>query len=349
VTATEIQGTEKLMWRRYAATFLTEAHSHGYEKPYIDACLSYAKKLILQGIPPIYDVEHLSLLSGYSLKYIYGVTNSSSNFYRKFKILKKNGTLREISEPLPSLKEIQSWILENILTKIPVNAAAKAFVRGRSIRDNARFHKSQKYIVTVDIFDFFGTIGYGRVYRMFCSLGYSETVSLILAKLCCLDDKLPQGSSTSPAISNIIFRSLDELIFDFARENRMRYTRYADDITLSGESCPPIVLNWLRSTLLRDGFRLNSTKTRVLRSHQRQLVTGIVVNSKLQAPRSIRRQLRKDAYYIEKYGIDTHAIESKIDRAHFREHLLGIAGFVLWLNPNDRDALKLRAILNQEL
>src|SRR5258708_30516670 len=98
----------------------------------------------------------------------------------------------------------------------------------------------------------------------------------MLGGLCCLDDRLPQGAPTSPALSNIVCRRLDARIAGFCRACDCRFTRYADDIAISGNPDVPQVLNFVREALAESGFQLNETKTRVLSSHQRQIVTGVV-------------------------------------------------------------------------
>ncbi len=95
------------------------------------------------------------------------------------------------------------------------------------------------------------------------------------------------------------------------------------------------------------GFELNTKKTRVFRPHQRQIVTGIVVNEKLQAPRTMRRKLRQDSYYIEKFGLDQHIMKRNIEKSSYVEHLLGQSGFVKFINPKDRDAKKIQDVLRK--
>ena len=105
-------------WVEYREKFTTNAKRAQKSATYIKKNLDYAEKLYNQNLPIIYNPSHFSKLVGYSLQYLYAASNASSKFYREFEIKKKNGSFRKISEPLPSLKEIQKWILENILNKI---------------------------------------------------------------------------------------------------------------------------------------------------------------------------------------------------------------------------------------
>lgn len=325
-------------WRHYAATFLEQAHEAGLSKQDVDTCLTYAKKLLLQGIPPIYSLEHFASLVGYDVSYISGAISVTDRYYRKFTIIKKSGGDRDISEPLPSLKEIQRWILDNILRAVPVHASAKAYSTGTSVKDNARFHRSQKYVVTIDIKDFFPSIKAGRVFAIFREIGFSKHISGILTDLCCLSRSLPQGAPTSAHLSNLILRALDARCFGFARSRDIRYTRYADDLTFSGDFDPAKLIELVYSILSDFGFSPNLDKTRILGKSTRQMVTGIVVNEKMQAPREMRRKLRQESFYIRKFGMDSHIVQSGIQKQNYVLHLLGKAGFIRFVNPYDRDA-----------
>jgi RNA-directed DNA polymerase len=121
----------------------------------------------------------------------------------------------------------------------------------------------------------------------------------------------------------------------------LRYTRYADDLTFSGEKIGQDTIEYVYRVLRDFKFEPNLKMTRLLRRSQRQIVTGLVVNEKLQAPREVRRKLRQHAYFIKKFGIEDHAAFTEITNAHFKEHLLGCAGFVKSVNANDRDAIAL--------
>lgn len=289
------------------------------------------------------------MLVGYKYQYLIKISNGAKKFYRTFEIPKKSGGFREISEPLPSLKEIQHWILGEILEKVPVSRYAKAYVHKRSIRENARFHISQKVVLTIDLENFFGSLKFGKVYGLFLKLGYSAPVSTMLTNLCCLDGSLPQGAPTSPTLSNILMLQTDKMIAGFIKEKKIRYTRYADDLTFSGDFEPGIVITFVKSVMNDVNLRVNEKKIRVRRPGQRQEVTGVIVNEKLQAPREMRRELRQAVYYIQKYGLASHLDKTENLKANHIYHWLGIANFILFLNPKDEDALRCREILRRYL
>ncbi|MED3860854.1 reverse transcriptase family protein [Priestia megaterium] len=326
-----------MIWEVYQRDFTKAALEVGHSERYIEKNLKRAYRLYLQDIPIIYDQQHLSYLVGYDIEYLTKVSNSQRNFYRYFNIPKKNGGIRGIAEPLPNLKDIQRWILEEILYNCDTSEYAKAYRKNISLKENAKFHRGQKKVLTIDIEDFFGSIKHSSVYDLYVSLGYSPDVATMLTNICTLKGSLPQGAVTSPSLSNLLMKNIDKRIAAFSKKNKIRYTRYADDLTFSGDFNIGKVIRVVSKILTSQGFKVNSGKTRVRFPHQRQEVTGIVVNQKLQAPSQMRKELRKNIYYIKKYGLDSHLQFIQKDKHQFLKHLLGIANHIVFINPSDKE------------
>lgn len=335
----------------FSLRFISEAEakkSKSIDSRYVVNALSYARKLMHSDLPVIFDRDHFCALVGYSRDFVDGAATSSSVFYRRFSVKKKSGGFRDIYEPLPSLKYIQRWILDNIISRIHVSPAAKAFLPGRGIRDSARFHLGRKFVLRMDIEGFFPSISQRRVFGLFRSFGYSSDVSYLISRLCCMGGELPQGSPTSPCISNLILRRLDARLLAFSKKNNLRYTRYADDFTISGESFSWSLVDFVSHVVFSEGFKINQSKTRVMRGGSRQVVVGAVVNSHLNSPREFRRELRKCAYFIERHGLDGHLQAIDERRSGVRDYYLGKASFALHLNSRDRDAIALRDVVLRE-
>lgn len=154
----------------YRIQFIDQARGLGYQDCEIENLLDYALSLHEKGLPIIYDQEHLSLLLGYDYSFLLAISNSQQYFYRPYEIPKKHGGTRLILEPYPDLKDIQTWVLKNILevaSKDMVSPLAKAFVPGKNLRDNARFHRNTNIVVALDLHDFFGSIKESQVYEVF--------------------------------------------------------------------------------------------------------------------------------------------------------------------------------------
>lgn len=323
-------------YERYQKAFTEKAIQNGYSVDEINKCLNYSKPIIEKGIPVIYNTSHLSALVGFNKKYLKRASAHTSSFYKRHVIPKKNKKLRILDEPLPNLKEIQYWILNNILNKIKISRYAKAYTSGRNIKDHVKYHKSQKMVLTLDIKDFFTNITSEHINSFFIQLGYSNYVANLLTKLCCLNNSLPQGAPTSPILSNIIMKPFDEVISTFCKNSNLRYSRYADDLAFSSDKIDVNELTTLiNSNLNIIGLKLNESKTMLMSNNQRQIISGIITNSKIQVPREKRDELRQAIYYIEKFGLENHLSRIQISKANYIRHLLGLANYVSFINPKD--------------
>lgn len=344
----------------YSIEFRKAASYSGMTSEQIELSLSYAENLYKQGLPIIFDQLHLSLLVGYDYKFLLAISNDAKAFYKHYLIPKRNGGERVIDEPLPSLKEIQSWILSEILnpaSKKMVSPVAKAFIRGKSLRDNARFHRGKEKVIALDIADFFHNIGYGAVYGIFQQMGYSKPVCVMLSRLCTLHGSLPQGAPTSPMLSNMFFMDADQKIFHYCRERKIQYTRYADDMIFSGNDIyTNHLISYVKMLLTSKHLELNASKTKVMGRGARQRVTGVVVNDKMQVQRGYRDKIRQEVYYITKYGLTSHweNIHRKLPAwinspLLYLKHLMGKVYFVLQINPHDDDFLMYEKMLKIRL
>jgi RNA-directed DNA polymerase len=340
----------------YEKEFSKKALDSGYSADELYRCLVYARPLFNKKLPIIYNLSHFSAHVGYNSKFIRRAikTNHTEFFYRKYSIPKKNGNPRIINEPLPSLKEIQKWILENILNNMPISAYAKAYTFNRSIKDHVRYHKNQKIVLTLDIENFFNNITTDKVEKLFIDKGYSPLVSNFMSKLCTLKNSLPQGAPTSPRISNILMLPFDNEISKYCKPKKIdgkivqvKYTRYADDLAFSGEINKGEIIELVTNELKKIGLTLNVEKTIEKNQNQQQIISGIVVNKKIQVPRKKRDELRQSMYYIDKFGLENHLAKIECTKANYITHLLGIANYIVFINPNDKKTLEIRAKLFQ--
>ena len=329
----------------YKDAFIKEAHKTGYSLTNIQRCLDYAEALYLHQVPVIYNPTHLSGLVGYKKEYLKKASLFPNYFYRDFEVAKKNGSKRLISEPLPSLKEIQIWILRNILYKVPSSAFAKAYRPTVTLLENLRFHKKQSKVFTLDLENFFPSIRVEAIENEFLKLGYSKIVSKLLSKLCTRNGTLPQGAPTSPYLSNLVFKEADAAIAAYCKEHKIRYTRYADDMSFSGDFDENELLQKVTETVEKIGLRINAKKTKLMTTGMRQTVTGVVVNEKPQVVFYKRNELRQALYYIQKFGFEEHREYKEIDQKNYLEHLLGKINFVLLINPKDAEFIKYKALL----
>lgn len=335
---------------QYNTIFREKAKISGYSEENILKCLAYANPLLIRNFPVIYNTTNFAALVGYNKSYLKKAALFTSSYYRVFKIPKKDkNDFREIKEPLPSLKEIQLWILNNILYNEKPSKYAKAYIRKRNLQENVKFHVNKDKVLNLDFKNFFPSIKRSAVEGIFLSFGYSSNIANLLSKLCCLEECLPQGAPTSPYISNLYLKSFDDEVFAFCKSKNIRYTRYADDMTFSGDFDELEVINFIEKKVEGSPVELNSKKTKVMLRNQRQVVTGIVVNDKVQVPKKYRNKIRLEMYFIAKYGIAEHLVKSRNTKANYLKHLQGKIEYLLHFNPEDAEFLGYRTKLKELL
>lgn len=338
-------------WDIYKEEFTRRAQSIGKSEKYITENLNYADKLFKKELPIIYDYKHLSKLIGVHHSYFYQVTNDQENFYRKFHIKKHNGNLRTIHEPLPTLKNIQKWLLENLFSNIKISKFAKAYVKEVSIKENVRFHRGQKTVLKLDLKNFFPSIKSKDIYHSLMQCGYSKQLTVLITELCVINNRLPQGAPTSPILSNIVLKTFDDQVSDYCIKNKIRYTRYADDMTFSGDFNIGEVIAHVKRNLSKLNLKLNDKKTRVLRNNTRQLVTGITVNEKIQVAKPYRKNIRLEMYFINKYGLSDHLNHNKYQgsKISYVKSLLGKIKYCIFINPKDYEMIEYEGFLENIL
>ncbi len=249
--------------------------------------------------------------------------------YRHFTIAKRGGGEREINAPMPQLKLLQARLAELLyecikeLEMVQPNRTrvTHGFQLGRSIITNAEQHRQRRYVLNLDLEDFFGSINFGRVRGFFhkdVSFELAEPVATTIAQIACWQNKLPQGSPCSPVISNLIGHIMDIRLLRLAKATKCRYTRYADDISFSTNACDfPSALavrnadalhiwtlsDTLESAIQRAGFAVNHTKTRMQIKGSRQEATGLIVNEKVNVKAEYARQTRAMCHHLFSKGV----------------------------------------------
>lgn len=223
--------------------------------------------------------------------------------YHTFKIpKKKKGEFREISSPVRQLKNIQ-YLIKIILEEIyKPKECVMGFVKQRSVVDNAKKHLNRCYVQNLDIKDFFPSVSQEMILRcLHFTYKINSKVASMIARLCCIRREdgsivLPQGSPTSPIIANMVFEKLDDAIMILAKDFHLDYTRYADDMTFSGEynafKDEGSFMKRLSSIIEQNGFKLNPDKKRIQKHGSRQEVTGIIISSKTNVRRKYVKEIR---------------------------------------------------------
>lgn len=279
-------------------------------------------------------------------------------------IAKRSGGVRLLEVPRRRLREAQRRVLHAILDGVPPHPAAIGFVRGRSVVDHARAHAGSEVVIGLDLADFFASVSRARVRAVFVALGYPLGVARLLAGLATnLTPRserppsierdawahlraahLPQGAPTSPALANLVLHGLDVRVAAFARTIGARYSRYADDVVLSGGDtlarASSRVLATVSAIVIEEGFTPRWRKTRVMRASARQRVGGLVVNAAPAVARAERERLEATLVNCARHG---PAGQNRAGVSDLRAHLEGRVAWVAQAHAGHGE--KLRALL----
>lgn len=301
-----------------------------------EALFNYVKRLIDNESIIILDFSHLALLLGIESGILAKIVNHTSSFYYQFEIPKKKGGMREISAPYPVLLNAQNWIYENMLSSQSMHHCAKGFIKNTSIVDNAKEHLDNRFLLKMDIENFFPSIPINRIIAVFRKLGYTKKISYYLASICCLNESLPQGAVTSPALSNLIAKRLDRRLFGLANRFNVTYTRYADDLTFSGNDLPIRFISYVEKIVEEEGFKINNSKTKLLSEKKQKIVTGVSISSgKLTIPKKAKREVRKNIFHVLSKGLFEHQQSIQSKDPIYLERLLGYLYFWLSVEPEN--------------
>lgn len=327
----------------------------------------YAQRLRCQGLPVIFSLKHLSKITGVDYRILHdtvGRKREAAN-YRMFSVQKRSGRGRRyIHAVTKHIFTAQHFINGEILQRIPVHPSAFAFRRNGGVGRCAAMHCGARWLFQFDLSDFFYGIAEVDVFHVFEQLGYGPLLAFELARICTtthlpqslqrsptmhrfslwryppygslyVDGVLPQGAPTSPMLSNLVARRLDERLFSFALSNGFVYTRYADDIAFSARELPrgvsvatihQRVVHIIRSCR----FAENEKKTRISGPGSRKTILGLLVDSdQPRISKQMYARIDRYLYGAGKFGIEKAAMHEQFDSAYgFYNHLVGLLSFV---------------------
>ena len=324
--------------------FERDYRSHG-EKETIDEIFGENEKVIKiqnhfwlnRGVyvldNPVNQIKELSTKLGMEEGVVRDILSDTKKNYSRFFIWKdeEHTKKRWIEAPNDVLKNIQEQILHNVIYKMAATKFAHGFIHGRSIVSCAKEHTGKKFVLKLDLKNFFPSISREMVYGAMYNELTPENVKIIIPaiELCLMDGRLPQGAPTSPAISNIVCKPLDMVLYGIAEKFCLTYTRYADDLIFSGDDDTIYkVIPIIKSTIAKFGLVVNEKKVKVLKRHQRQTVTGLVVNADGQT--SVRRRKRMN---LRAYMHQILIGKKPIDRVNLNR-LRGNVNLINMANPN---------------
>ena len=313
------------------------------------------------------------LSSTHDLASFWGITPSQLTYYafridkrvvyRTYKIPRRYGQERQIDAPVPALKYIQRLIHESLSRVYGPHPGVHGFRIERSILTNAQQHLDSRFVLNIDLADFFQSITRQRIYGRLVAAPYSldKKVANMIASLATnAYARLPQGSPCSPILANIVAAQLDTDLANLCGALGCWYSRYADDISISTSrmEMPPAIARYpsargtgqvvigdsLVTAIEKQGFQINDRKSRLQSKWTRQMCTGLVVNGKdVNVPRSYLRRLRSLIDHWRKKGWQDavqvlHARENRplLDsREALTNHVMGRIAYLRMVRGQD--------------
>ena len=320
-----------VMEETWESLFVKQAKAERHSQAFIDACLAYATELQSRNLPVLFNGSHLAQYVGLSEWRYSLITRSHLNCYDEYEIQKKHSKKkRKICAPHSDLMRAQHIIYQNILLKdsnYSENAHGfipKNDIIAKGVYSNALPHEGCKWLLNMDLKDFFPSICYDRVLAYFKSLGYEDEVSIGLTELCTFHMRLPQGAPTSPMLSNLIAKRLDADCKNLASRKGCQYTRYADDLTFSGQYVENrVTADEVTAIIFKNGFKVNRQKTKEKIWGQRQMVTGLTVTNGVHIPKTYRKDVWMELHCCKKFGVKNHIQHMNHGKGFYKQWLLG--------------------------
>ena len=342
--------------------YVNEGQRAGRSPDVLQHAASQIETSFSRGATPILSLRHLAHLTGASHSYLRAIVERESNPYKEITLPKKTGGVRPIAAPEPMLMDVQRFILRSALRRVPLHSSSFAYQEHRAILDCAQRHIGAKWLVKMDLHDFFGQVSEKQVYGVFQERGYSALAAFELARLCTRIQGpmwrgasrytaiptyggvplgiLPQGAPTSGALANAVATPMDYALSDLARHAGVVYTRYSDDLAFSAgrsfdRAAAANLIGKVTRVVADSGFAVRRKKTRVVPPGARHIVLGLLVDEQdVRLLPEFRKRIEGHIRGVEKFGLVAHA-EYRGFRSllSFISHIDGSLAFASSIEP----------------
>lgn len=345
-----------------------EGEQQGIEQSVLNSAVLAIQQIqrVNPSLPPLLTLMHLSKASGIHYPYLRKIVGRKIDPYKSFSLKKRTPGLRRtrtIHVPDDKLLDVQRWISASILRKVQPHSSSFGYHPGSSPVAAARRHLNARWLIKIDLADFFDNIREPAVFDVFRSLGYGKLISFELTRIITKSSEvnipipsanaipfyssgtngfLPQGAPSSPMMSNLVMRKTDDTLNRLSLERDFRFTRYADDLVFSttakksryeAEELRTAVIDILRN----NGFTPNLRKTTIVGPGGRKIVLGLLVDGpKIRLPKDFKNNLRQHLHYLSSTvdGPARHAENRKSSIIGIYEHVRGLISWTKSTEPS---------------
>ncbi len=258
--------------------------------------------------------EEMGHALGVEAGYVSRMARTASHLYRVYQVRKRSGGSRTIHHPSRELKALQRWLVSRVFRHLPVHEASTAYEVGSSIRKNATLHAGSRYLLRLDLAEFFPSITQDDVVRFLVGSRdklpewWQEEDSSIAARLVCRRGALTIGAASSPCLANRMCLELDKAVSGACERSDVSYSRYADDLFFSTNhegvlrEVEELVSETIASLDCPASLSVNPEKTAHLSKKNRRVVTGLVLTSdgRVSLGRALKRRVRGAVFRFER-------------------------------------------------
>ncbi|MFA6427409.1 MAG: reverse transcriptase family protein [Candidatus Magasanikbacteria bacterium] len=286
-----------------------------------------------------YSTKFLAEYLGVSEDFFIDLIQQRPKYFTCLTQKDKKGKERTFYKAWGPFKKILAQIDRRILNRISYHNNFMGGISGRNLKQNAEQHLGNKNIFKIDIKSFYPSITPTMVRKALLSLGMSQACATSITSLATADEHLPQGFSTSPKLAALVLYPVDSRLHNLAQKNGWVYTFWIDDITISANT-PIAPFKKIIFKIIEDsGFKINQEKTSLANKCTQMLVTGIVINKKINIPLQRRREIRQILYCIREFGPKNYLAREKSKEQirtvkKLKEEIIGKIRYALSINPN---------------
>ena len=365
-----------------AHTYTRQGLKKGIDEKFLESIHLASLELKSHFRTYVHSLGHLAHCSKVNYHYLRKIVEREIACYEIYPVPKRSGGSRYISAPQPPLKEAQRWINKFILADFSPHWRCYSYRKDVSTIDAAREHCEAKWLVKIDIENFFDSVSEEKVYEFFKSAGYNRLLSFELSRVCTISPafmstshfknwilfnktsakvpykrkgikfigRLPQGAPTSPMLSNLLFKDIDILLQEYAVSNGLVYTRYADDLCFSSgkkdfgrENCSALI-SFCEKLLRSNGYATNKVKTKIIPPGALKVILGLNVNHYLpKLPKSFKKRLESHIRGCDKFGVVNHSQHKKFQSTFAMiDHIHGLLNYAKTVDKDYAQSLILK-------